>query len=69
MIKTTIGENAGKIWSIIDENGEMLFTELMNLTKLNEKELLMAIGWLSREGKIFQTNPFKKNWSLCLISE
>lgn len=67
MIKTTIGENAGKIWSVIDEKGEVLFTELMSATKLTEKEMLLAIGWLSREAKVFQTNPFKKNWSLCLI--
>ena len=60
MITNSIGENAGKVWNTINENGEISFKEIMKLTTLNEKELLMALGWLSREEKIFQTNPLRK---------
>ena len=66
MIKTSIGENAGKIWKIINQKGELSYVELLELTEISEQELLIAIGWLSREGKIYQSNSFKKNWKICL---
>ena len=67
MIKNIIGENAGKVWKCLDENGVTSFSKLSKLTKLSKEELLLAIGWLSREGKIFQTEPHTKNWMLKLI--
>ncbi len=67
MIHTSIGENAGKIWQILSDNGEMLYSELLEISEISEQELLMAIGWLSREAKINQSNSFTKNWKICLI--
>ena len=53
MITNEIGLNAGKIWSLLDEQGEHSVKELKKKLKLTDKEFSMAIGWLAREGKIF----------------
>lgn len=66
MNNTTIGENAGKVWHIINEKGDLTYFELLEYTEISEQELLMAIGWLSREGKIYQLNMFTKNWIVSL---
>jgi hypothetical protein len=47
----TIGNNAGLIWQAL-ENGELNVKAVKKATKLNEKDLNMAFGWLAREGKI-----------------
>ena len=51
MIKSSIGENAGHIWKVL-ENGEASVKAVKKATKLNDKDLGMALGWLAREGKI-----------------
>ena len=43
--------NAGLIWSVI-ENGELNVKAVKKATKLAEKDLNLALGWLAREGKI-----------------
>lgn len=48
----TIGINAGKVWSILDETGRQTVKELKDTTKLTYNNLYAAIGWLAREGKI-----------------
>ncbi len=53
MITNEIGLNAGKIWSLLDEQGEHSVKELKKKLKLTDNEFSMAIGWLAREGKIF----------------
>jgi len=67
MNKSEIGVNAGLIWETLDEKGPMLFTELEKQTALGEKPLIMALGWLAREDKIYQANPFEKEWEIYLI--
>jgi len=50
---TRFGENAGKIWSVLNEKNEPIREEdLMRLTHLYGKEFYAAIGWLARENKI-----------------
>lgn len=49
--KNSIGENAGIVWHILDNN-EMSWKELLERTGLFPLELAGAIGWLAREGKI-----------------
>jgi|WetSurMetagenome_2_1015567.scaffolds.fasta_scaffold96496_3 hypothetical protein len=68
MIKQTIGENAGKIWTVLNDNREMNLKELKKATLLNEKDLHLALGWLSKENKVFF---FERNneLNLCLIDE
>lgn len=52
MIKQIIGENAGLIWLLINENGEMPLDNLLNISNLNEADFYMSLGWLARENKI-----------------
>ncbi|NOR81808.1 MAG: hypothetical protein GQ529_13415, partial [Methyloprofundus sp.] len=48
----SIGNNAGKIWKFLDENGPASATKITTVTKLNKSEVQRAIGWLSCEGKL-----------------
>ena len=51
MFTERIGSNAGLIWAAL-ENGEMEVKSLKKATKLTEKDLNLALGWLAREGKV-----------------
>jgi hypothetical protein len=53
MRKNEIGVNAGKIWNVLKENQELSIEGLKKNTKLNNNQLHLALGWLSREDKIF----------------
>lgn len=66
MIIQQIGENAGKVWKAIDENGAIDIPELIKETALDERQILLAIGWLSREGKICHFNVYN-TWKLQLV--
>lgn len=49
----TIGLWAGAAWTALnDANGTLNLKALKKATKLKEKELYAAIGWLAREGKV-----------------
>ena len=61
MITNEIGLNAGKVWSLLNEQGEHSVKELKKKLKLSDHEFFMAIGWLAREGKIFH---FEKDETL-----
>lgn len=52
MWKPIIGENAGIIWGILSQHGEVPLSELKKTTKLNDRDLFLALGWLAREGKV-----------------
>lgn len=47
-----IGTNAGKVWAQLDAAGRQNVKELRKVTKLKEKDLYAALGWLAREGKL-----------------
>ncbi len=47
-----IGINAGKVWSVLDESGRQNVKEIKRATKLTDKNLYAALGWLAREGKV-----------------
>lgn len=47
-----IGINAGKVWTILDKEGRQSVKEIKKATKLTDKDLYAALGWLAREGKI-----------------
>ncbi|HBG56806.1 winged helix-turn-helix domain-containing protein [Proteiniphilum sp. UBA1028] len=47
-----IGINAGKVWTVLDEEGRQKVKDVKKTTKLTDKDLYAAIGWLGREGKI-----------------
>ncbi len=46
------GINAGKVWSVLEKNGKQEIKDLKKTTKLTDKELYAALGWLGREEKI-----------------
>ena len=49
----TIGLWAGATWNALnDANSTLTVKGLKKATKLKEKELYAAIGWLAREGKV-----------------
>ncbi|MCC8114386.1 MAG: winged helix-turn-helix domain-containing protein [Bacteroidales bacterium] len=48
----TIGLNAGQIWQALNEAEAMGIKQLKKVTKLKDKEVFAAIGWLAREGKL-----------------
>jgi hypothetical protein len=51
MLSEKIGINAGNIYNAL-ENGELSVKALKKITKLTEKDLNLALGWLAREGKL-----------------
>ena len=52
MLTAIIGENAGKIWKTLNEKGPMNINALKKTTKLDDKNLYLALGWLAREGNL-----------------
>ena len=48
-----IGINAGKVWMQLDKKqARMNVRDLRQKIKLTERDTLIAIGWLAKEGKI-----------------
>jgi len=47
-----IGENAGNIWKILKDNGQMSSSALKKTVQLSEKDVNMGLGWLARENKL-----------------
>jgi len=47
-----IGRKAGRIWEYLYLNGECSIAELKKKLKMNNKDLYLALGWISREDKI-----------------
>lgn len=52
MMNEKIGAHAGLVWGALTERGFKSLKELKKTTKLTEKDLYAAIGWLAREGKL-----------------
>lgn len=53
-----IGSWAGLVWNALNEAEVLGIKQLKKITKLKEKELYAALGWLGRENKItIQDNP------------
>ena len=47
-----IGTWAGQVWNALNASGKLTVKGLKKATKLKEKELYAALGWLAREGKV-----------------
>ena len=47
-----IGTWAGQVWNALNESGKLTVNGFKTATKLKEKELYAALGWLAREGKV-----------------
>lgn len=48
----TIGSWAGLVWNALNDAESLNIKQLKKATKLKEKELYAAFGWLGREGKL-----------------
>jgi hypothetical protein len=53
-IENDIGENAGKIWHALQDQGPLPQTKLLRTTRLTNEQLCEALGWLAREDKILK---------------
>lgn len=51
MLLEKIGINAGLVWAAL-EGSELNVKAIKKTTKLAEKDLNLALGWLAREGKV-----------------
>ena len=49
---TQIGMAAGAIWQFLDERGTSLFSQMVDTLQESPELLLMALGWLAREGYV-----------------
>ncbi|MDR1699217.1 MAG: winged helix-turn-helix domain-containing protein [Prevotellaceae bacterium] len=58
-----IGQDAGLVWAALESKGCLDVKALKKETKLKEKELLLAFGWLAREGKLIFSEDEKE---LCI---
>jgi hypothetical protein len=47
-----IGSNAGLVWRALSKSGRMSVKDLKKETKIAEKDVYAALGWLAKEGKI-----------------
>ncbi len=47
-----IGTNAGSVWVALNTADALGVKQLKKITKLKDKELYAALGWLARENKI-----------------
>ncbi len=47
-----IGENAGRVWHQLNENGPTSLSKLIKQIDAPRDVVMQAIGWLAREGKI-----------------
>lgn len=66
MDKRVVGTNAGKIWHILKEIGEISIPELARKLNLSVESTALAAGWLARENKICIQ---RKNGMLALSDE
>ena len=48
----SIGYNAGSVWTALNGAEALGVKQLKRITKLKDRELYAAIGWLAREDKI-----------------
>lgn len=67
MEKIKIGEDAGKIWRIIDEKGNVTVADLKKATKMDIKDIYLGLGWLARENKI-HFFEMERELAVCVIS-
>jgi len=47
-----IGKTAGAIWNILNDKGEISFSNLHKESGLTRDEFLLGLGWLFREGQL-----------------
>ena len=58
MTVDVIGTNAGLVWQALAAAEALGVKQIKKVTKLKDKEVYAALGWLAREGKVnVDTDP------------
>ena len=58
-INEMVGEIAGKIWHLLNDEGPQTFNQLKKRLNTSGDLASFAIGWLAREGKVGITQDKK----------
>jgi len=58
-INGQVGETAGKIWNLLNEEGPHTFVQLKKKLNGSGELLSFALGWLAREDKVDITQEKK----------
>ena len=53
MDKYTIGNNAGIVWTLLNDGKRWKYEDLKAASALSDRDLNAAIAWLAREDKIY----------------
>lgn len=61
-----IGSDAGIIWQVINDNKDIKITDLKKLTKMEIKNIYLALGWLAKENKVIFSER-ENELAICLI--
>jgi len=61
----TIGETAGEIWRLLNQEGPMSISTIVSKVKQPQSAVYMGIGWLAREGKLVFTET-KRGMSISI---
>ena len=66
-----IGTNAGSVWVALNTADTLGVKHIKKMTKLKDKEVFAALGWLAREGKInIDVDPAdEKDFIVTLVQE
>ena len=62
-----IGLVAGQIWHFLNEKGESTPIKIRAHLGLSNTMLYLALGWLSREGKV-KIVPFEYTYKISLVN-
>jgi hypothetical protein len=63
------GQNAGKVWQMLNLKGPLSETKLMNFTFLSDRQIRAAVGWLARENKICRNGTVYKIGGTNLVEQ
>jgi hypothetical protein len=61
----TIGETAGEIWRLLNQEGAMSISTIVSKVKQPQSAVYMGIGWLAREDKLVFTET-KRGMSISI---
>ncbi len=65
-----IGAWAGLVWNALNEADTLGVKQIKKITKLKDKEVFAAIGWLARENKLtIAEDADNKDYLLQLVKE
>lgn len=62
-----IGTDAKKIWQILNDLGNVKIADLKKITKMDIKNIYLALGWLARDNKVLLFE-MEKELAACIMS-